>query len=1035
MSASSIHTVLHQVTVSIVVVMGLCCLCPSAAHAERLGVQRFRFTAGSRYLVVEILDDDLAHFELSENSSGPNPMNGIYVTPMIDKAAYNQYLGPNADGFSANGNVIETNEVKISVSAADLCVTVFDKARNVTLTKICGDDLDKDEKKLLIKKGEMQNAYGIGNLFHDPSNADGDWVGRSWEGRNHGNFRYGFWVRGSSEGSDSFHGGGPSVSQFPMLYALGRSVNSDSFQNYGLLVDQIYRMSWDFRGQTWVAKSWGDQLRWFVFTGPDVKDLRKDFLELVGRPPVPPRETFGLWVSEFGYDNWTEVRQDLDSLRSNGFPVDGVALDLQWFGGSFDLNEHDAVSEPNRMGTLRFDSNNFPNPQANIAQFYNDFGVRFMPIEESYIDNRLPEHTELWNRKFLARVTDTEPVTVMRDFRHEGNSDHGVWWGRGGMLDWSNPNAGDYWHQQKRLDLGKMGITSHWLDLGEPEMYYQHAIYHGFPELNKHRHGDIHNVYNLRWAESIFRNYRDPQNAQLLQTTLGLHAAPRHFTLSRSGTVGSQRYGGMWSGDVGRNMGTLRAHLNTQMHMSMAGVDYYTSDAGGFLEGGETEAGYSQNALYTQWFANNCLLDIPVRPHGWANNEQASGNLRFGPDQRGHRESNLANIRLRYKLTPYIYSLAHDAWNNGDAIFPPLVYHFQGDIHARKIGNVKMIGRDLLFGVVAGYNQTDRRVYLPKGQWIDFHSLDWYNSNGEETPDLPIFRARDEHRGLFTIPLFARAGAIIPLMHVDAHTRNISEKRSFVANTDAERQREKVQTTQFWVRVFASPAESSFTCIEDDGRTLEYLNGHTRHTRITQQSQGQVARVKIHATQGDHTNALQDRSRVVELVTDSRAGQLVTVSGELLPQLSSQADFDAGQTGWLNAGRNRILARSASKPVGTEQEFVFQLTNQLPPRTSLHFVCTNGNTTTGEAIFVLGNLPELGAWDPARAVRLDATQYPIWSRVIDNLPSGTNVEWKFIRRREDSASPFEWDSAGPNHRIHTPSAGFGGTARAGFTSN
>jgi alpha-glucosidase len=492
------------------------------------------------------------------------------------------------------------------------------------------------------------------------------------------------------------------------------------------------------------------------------------------------------------------------------------------------------------------------------------------------------------------------------------------------MIDWTNPDAGDYWHQQKRLALSKMGITSHWLDLGEPEMYYEHALYYGFPELKKFRHGDIHNVYNFSWAESIFRGYRNPVNAQVLQTALGLHSSPRHFTLSRAGTVGSQRYGGMWSGDVGRNMGNLRAHLNTQMHMSMVGMDYYTSDAGGFSNVDSVETSYNEDSLYTQWFANNCLLDIPLRPHGWANNEQ-SNNRRFGPDQRGDLKSNLANVRLRYRLTPYLYSLAHHAWSRGEAIFPPLVYHFQGDPLVRRIGNVKMIGKDLLFGVVAGFNQTVRRVYLPQGLWIDFHSLDWYDSHGEETPELQLFRNRDGQTGLFTIPLFARAGAIIPLMHIDKESMNVFGKRSFRPANAQEDEREKILTTQFGVRVFASPVASSFVCCEDDGRTLDYLDGRVRKTLITQQANAQQAHVTVHASQGDFYDALTTRCCVVELITNGQTAQGVTVGGTSLPQLSSQADFDMGKTGWINAGRNRILARSASASVNLQKDFVFEL--------------------------------------------------------------------------------------------------------------
>lgn len=69
-------------------------------------------------------------------------------------------------------------------------------------------------------------------------------------------------------------------------------------------------------------------------TGPDLPDLRKDYMELTGRPPVPPKQMFGLWVSEYGYDNWAEIDGKLSTLRTNKFPIDGFVLDLHWFGSA-----------------------------------------------------------------------------------------------------------------------------------------------------------------------------------------------------------------------------------------------------------------------------------------------------------------------------------------------------------------------------------------------------------------------------------------------------------------------------------------------------------------------------------------------------------------------------------------------------------------------------------------------------------------------------------------------------------------------------
>jgi alpha-glucosidase len=688
-------------------------------------------------------------------------------------------------------------------------------------------------------------------------------------------------------------------------------------------------MGWNFEDNAnWYASTWGDQLRWFVMTGPSLKDLRSDFMELTGRPPVPPRPTFGLWISEFGYDNWDEIREDLDSLMANQFPVDGVALDLQWFGGNFDSNERDAVCQPDRMGTLQFNLKNFPAPETEIKKFFDNYGVRFMTIEEPLIDNRIPEHANLWNQKFLARVSDMEPVTVTRDFRKNGAASNCVWWGQGGLMDWSNPNARQFWHQQKRLNLSLMGITSHWLDLGEPEMYYQDGIYHGFPDLGKTRHGDIHNVYNLFWAKGVFEGYRNPTNQSQLKQALGLHEAPRHFTLSRAGTVGSQRYTGMWSGDVAPNMENLRGHLQTQMHMSLAGMDYYSSDAGGFLPAQDGGIQPSQvDELYTQWFANNALLDIPLRPHAWAFGEE-NGNIHIAPDHRGHKPSNRANLLLRYELAPYLYSLAHRAHRFGEPVFPPLVYHFQDDPNVPGIGNVKLIGDALLLGIVATFGQTDRRVYLPRGRWVDYHSGRWYDSVGGEISGVALYRERLHQPSIFTVPLFARAGAIIPQMYVDEKTRTISGRRDIDRATlsDEGRQRENILTNELRLKIFASTDESSFTLYEDDGMTLDYLNGKVRETEISQHAEVDKIVVTVHEARGTFHGANALRTNRIEMVVDKRQATGVEVSGQALPHLNSCTDdIESGKVGWCNAGPNLILIRGGMDSVDHAKQFVIRL--------------------------------------------------------------------------------------------------------------
>src|SRR5918993_768807 len=122
-------------------------------------------------------------------------------------------------------------------------------------------------------------------------------------------------------------------------------------------------------------------------------------MELTGRPPVPPRKAFGLWVSEFGYDNWDQIEGLRDGLRANGFPLDGFVLDLNWFGGI--VLDQPAQSE---MGRLDWDRDqeprltdnpySFPDPDDHVRRYAED-GVGLVAIEESYLADTTAAFTDM----------------------------------------------------------------------------------------------------------------------------------------------------------------------------------------------------------------------------------------------------------------------------------------------------------------------------------------------------------------------------------------------------------------------------------------------------------------------------------------------------------------------------------------------------------------------------------------------------------------------------------------------------------------
>jgi alpha-glucosidase len=708
--------------------------------------------------------------------------------------------------------------MQVNVDAKSGCFTVRDKHSDAETpeVQVCPTSQIGVTGPIgfTVSAPDMKNVYGLGEEFLTPGKIDGDWVGKVRDSGTDGNPNN----LGKEFGNNmtGYNGGAVGNAQFPILYALGPNK-----QNLALFFDNIFKHRWDFTSQPWKVESTGGDVQGYVITGPDLAHLRSAYMNLTGLPPVPPKKAFGLWISEYGFDNWAELEGKLASLKNAEFPVDGFVLDLQWFGGI------KSGADDSAMGGLTWDLKNFPNPAEKIAELKKQ-GIGLITIEESYISRGRPEFDALAKKGFLAM--DGEGPGAKPTYL-----DYNPWWGKGGMIDWINEAAGQYWHDERRQPLVDMGIVGHWTDLGEPELLSAKSIYAG-----PLKHAEIHNIYNLKWSQSICEGYARH------------HVSQRPWILTRSGTSGSQRYGvSMWSGDIGSNLTSLTSHINVQMHMSLSGVDYFGSDIGGFHR--EAVQG-DVNEMYTQWFANGSLLDIPVRVH----TENLSNKKETAPDRIGDKASNLFNIRQRYELIPYYYSLAHRAHREGLPVVAPLLFYFQDDIHVRELGDHKMIGPNLLTATISAHGQRSRDVYLPRGKWFDFHSGAEYDSDGMWFKNVSAVNSQ----GIFTLPLFARAGAIIPEV-------------SFVL-------------------VYPSPNASSFSLYEDDGSTVAYLSGHVARTFIEQAMQEGVTTITMHASAGDFTPPA--KTQQFNIVTND-VPKDVLVNGQGVPQLAAE-QWDGSPQGW-----------------------------------------------------------------------------------------------------------------------------------------
>ena len=305
---------------------------PPKAHAA---TQRAQFLAGGNYLIVEFLDDYLVHFELGQGT-GPGTGTDLFATAQVSKRNY-----PGPTSYSLAGSTMTTAALQASVDTTTVCATVYDttKTPDLLLHTACPRNITQAWKGLSFTKSAMQNAYGLGKQFFPVAVLTA--TGSAARAR--------LAARTATPWSTTRTTGRSPTPRYPCC-----SPSEVPTPTTASLVDQFYKQQWDLNGDPWTMDTFGDQIRWYVMAGADLPDLRKDYMELTGRPPVPPKKAFGLWNSEYGYDSWTEVDNMLATLRAAKFPIDGFMLDVNWFGGVT------AGSDATRMGTLAWDSTNFP---------------------------------------------------------------------------------------------------------------------------------------------------------------------------------------------------------------------------------------------------------------------------------------------------------------------------------------------------------------------------------------------------------------------------------------------------------------------------------------------------------------------------------------------------------------------------------------------------------------------------------------------------------------------------------------------------
>ena len=480
-----------------------------------------------------------------------------------------------------------------------------------------------------------------------------------------------------------------------------------SSKGYGIFFDDFCKSSL-YLGENGIEyKSTSPQpISYYVIDGHGrVENVVKNFTWLVGRQDLPPLWTLGYITSKYGYHNQQESEGVVDTLKYEGYPLDGMVFDLYWYGKEQD------------MGRLEWDKQQWPDHRKMLRNF-KEKGVNVVTISQPYVltNGRAIDNYQLLDSQGLFCKTDgtdtTHTVTI--------------WVGQGGMFDVSNP-ATRQWLHDRYKSLTEEGVTGWWGDLGEPEKH---------PLEIRHYNGltaeQYHNFYGNEWSRIIYDMFKKD------------YPDRRPMVMMRAGTAGLQRYSVFpWSTDVSRSWGGLQPQVTIMLNAGLSGLGYMSHDVGGFAVDPSNKR---DGELYIRWLQLG-LFSPMLRTHSTYHAEPYHY-TEFG-------DLTLRIIKQRYTWLPYNYTLAFENARNGLPMVRPLGF-YEDDMNISRYDGIwdqYLWGHDVMVAPVLQQGAVSREITFPEGTWVDInHPEKRYQGHTTVNYSAP----------LEVLPLFARAGAFIP---------------------------------------------------------------------------------------------------------------------------------------------------------------------------------------------------------------------------------------------------------------------------------
>ena len=506
-----------------------------------------------------------------------------------------------------------------------------------------------------------------------------------------------------------------------------------------------------------------DQIDYYFISGENLDDVISGYRTLTGKAPIMPKWSMGFWQSRQRYTTQDEILGVVKEYRKRNIPFDNIVLDWQYW-------------PVDKWGDHQFEASRFPDPVEMIRTIHDDLNAHIM--------------ISVWPKYYVG--THNYEYMNSKGWLYTRNVEKGQkdWMGYvSTFYDAYNADARLSFWEQIDSSLYSKGIDAWWLDATEPDIC---------SNLPMEERKALMNPTALGSADRYFNSYSLVQAEGVYEGQHSIDPDSRVFILTRSAFAGLQRNSAAnWSGDIAARWHDMAAQIPCGLNFCMSGIPYWTMDIGGF----SVESRYYNPSpadreewreLMTRWHQYGTFVPL-FRSHGEYPFREI---YNTAPEGHPAYKSMVEYNKLRYRLMPYIYSLAGQTWLNDYTIMRGLIMDFSLDTAVFDIKDQYMFGPSLMINPVTEYRARSRKVYLPVAYgWYDLRTGKHFAGGMVTEADAPYDY----------MPVFVREGSVIPFGPALQYT---SEKPA----------------DPITLYVYRG-ADASFVLYEDEGDNTNYASG------------------------------------------------------------------------------------------------------------------------------------------------------------------------------------------------------------------